>query len=484
MFKLFSGENKAILELPPLRLCNTESRQLETFEPLKKNKVLLYTCGPTVYDFAHIGNLRAYFFADILKRTLEYNGYQVKHVMNFTDFGQLTSDADTGEDKMMKGLKREGMDVSLESMRRLSDRYIQAFKEDAEALHLLPPDQYTRASDFVKEQIALIQTLDEKGYTYKTDDGLYFDISKFATYGRLGNIQLENQKSGARVEINPQKRHPADFAVWKNSNLGWESPWGKGFPGWHTECSAMVFAALGKQIDIHTGGIDNIPTHHNAEIAQSESATGKQFVKYWMHGEHVQIDGERIGKSVGNSLTLRELFDHGFSGTDYRYWLLTSHYRKKVNFTFDALSGAKQALSRLQRFMYEECTDTSGRIEYDYRQTFVDAINDDLDTPKAVATIWEMLKNDSVAPKDKRATIVEMDIVLGLGLGESVATGTQVLGYLDNQDIPEDVQKLLEAREAARIARNWDQADTVREALKLKGYSVEDTPEGPKISRL
>lgn len=483
MFKWLFSESTPPLDLTPLRLFNTETRQLEEFQPRKTYEVTMYSCGPTVYDFAHIGNLRAYVFADLLKRTLLYNGYHVRHTMNFTDFGQLTSDADSGEDKMMKGLRREGLDISLKAMRELSDRYIEAFKDDIAALNVLEPTDYTRASDYVKEQITLIKTLEEKGYTYETSDGLYFDISKFATYGRLGDIDLESLQSGARVEVNPEKRHPADFALWKKSDLGWESAWGQGFPGWHIECSAMAMATLGKQIDIHTGGIDLAPTHHNAEIAQSECATGKQFVRYWLHNEFLNIDSEKISKSLGNTLNLRDLQERGYTGSDYRYWLLAAHYRTQMNFSFEALDGAKQALLRLKRFMYEECTDRSGKIAHDYRQRFFEAMNDDLDSPKAISFMWELLKDDSIEAKDKRATIFEMDSVLGVGLDLSVEDGAQELGHVEQSDIPDDVQTLMQGREAARIARNWDEADRIREALKLKGYSIEDTPDGPKLSR-
>lgn len=444
----------------------------------------MYTCGPTVYDFSHIGNMRAFTTADILKRALYYNGYEVNHTMNFTDFGCLTSDADTGEDKMMKGLRREGMEISLKNMRLLADTYIAAFKEDSEAMELVEPNQYTRASDYVTEQINLIKTLDEKGYLYETSDGVYFDISKFPAYGRLGNINLEDLKSGARVDINPEKKHPADFAVWKKGELGWDSPWGLGFPGWHIECSAMAIATLGKQIDIHTGGVDLMPTHHNAEIAQSECATGKQFVKYWLHSEHIQVDSTKMAKSEGTGLTLRDLFEKGFSGTDYRYWLLTSHYRTKSNFTIDALSGAQAALAKLKRFVYEECINEKGTINEDYRQQFVEAINDDLDTPKTIALIWEIIRDDSIIPEDKRATIVEFDSILGLGLSLSITEGTSVLGRISQADIPDDIQLLIDMREAARVAQNWPEADKARDALKLKGYSIEDTAEGPKITKL
>lgn len=484
MFNLFKSNETPPPELPPLKLYNTESRTIEVFEPRKSYEVTMYTCGPTVYDYAHIGNLRAYVFADTVKRVLFYNGYNVRHTMNFTDFGHLTSDADTGEDKMMKGLKREGVDISLKSMRKLADTYIAAYKSDAIALNIIDPDTYARASDYVQEQIALVKTLEEKGYTYETNDGLYFDISKFPTYGRLGNIDLDALRSGARVEVNTEKKHPADFAVWKKGELGWDSRWGTGFPGWHIECSAMAMATLGKQIDIHTGGVDNIPTHHNGEIAQSESATGKRFVRYWLHSEHLHIDNQKIAKSEGNSVFLKNLLAEGFSGTDYRYWLLTSHYRSQVNFTNEALEGAKQALTRLKRFVFEECNDFSGRIHYDYRQRFIEAINDDLDTPRAIAVLWELFKDNAVSTPEKRATMLEMDEVLGIGLDLDPQKGVQELGYLPVSDIPDEIQELVEKREAARATRNWAEADTIRDALKFKGYSVEDTNEGPKIAKI
>ena len=470
-------------DLPPLMLFNSESRKLETFTPLKRWEVSMYTCGPTVYDYAHIGNLRAFIFADILKRTLLYNGYNVNHTMNFTDFGHLISDADTGEDKILKGLKRENMDVSLKSMRMLSDKFIQAFKEDAELIELVEPNKYARASDYIKEQISLIKTLHEKGYTYETSDGLYFDISKFPTYGRLGNIDIKKLKEGARVDVNEEKRHPADFAVWKKGDLGWDSPWSKGFPGWHIECSAMAFATLGKQIDIHTGGVDNAPTHHNAEIAQSECATGKQFVQYWLHSEHIQIANEKIAKSEGNGMTLRDLINKGYSALDYRYWLLTAHYRTKTNFTFEALTSAQTALTRLKRFVFEECTDFHGKINEEYRQKFIEAINDDLDTPKALALLWEMMKDTDVSDKDKRATIIEMDGVFGLALDKDIADGAEELGFVAHDDIPEEILQLLDEREAARVAQNWLEADRLRDAIALKGFIVEDTPEGAKVSK-
>ncbi|MEZ4195577.1 MAG: cysteine--tRNA ligase [Candidatus Paceibacterota bacterium] len=366
---LFKKETK-IVDTPPIYFFNTASNKLEQFKPLNPAKVLIYSCGPTVYDYIHIGNLRSYVFLDILKRTLIFHGYEVENTINLTDFGHLTDDGDAGEDKMMKGLKREGLPVTLEAMRDLSDQYIQAFYDDCDAMRIMAPTHFARASEYVEAQIRLIETLDGKGYTYETSDGVYFDIQKYPEYGKLGHIDLEQIKSGARVEVNPEKRHPADFAVWKKGLLGWNSRWGKGFPGWHIECSAMAMATLGKSIDIHTGGIDHIPVHHNAEIAQSECATGKTFVNYWLHNAFITIDNTKISKSLGNSINLRHLIDRGFTGEDYRYWLLTAHYRSPVNFSWDALKSAKQALFRLRRFVYEDYKQKASYPEENYINEF------------------------------------------------------------------------------------------------------------------
>jgi cysteinyl-tRNA synthetase len=472
-----------VVDFGDIQLFNTESRDLEVFTPLSKNEVKIYTCGPTVYDFAHIGNLRAYVFADTLKRVLAYNGYHVNHTINFTDFGHLTSDADTGDDKMMKGLRREGMELSLESMRTLSDRYIHAFKEDLSALNIIYPTQFSRASEYVREQIALIQTLEEKGYTYTISDGVYFDISKFPTYGRLGNIDIESLKSGSRVEINPEKKHPADFAVWKNGELGWESRWGKGFPGWHIECSAMAFATLGKQIDIHTGGVDNIATHHNGEIAQSESATGKQFSRYWMHSEHVLMQNEKLSKSFGNGVTLQDLTAKGYGADEYRYWLLTGHYRSQVSFSYEALDASKQALSRLKRLLFETWKDTKGKLNAQYQQRLINIINVDLDTPKAVALLWEMLKDEDLTEGERKTTALEFDAVLGLGFDKAPEDILRSLGHIAPDSLDDEIQDLVDQRQAARAAQNWAESDRLRDAIALKGYTVEDSPEGPKISK-
>lgn len=463
---------------------NSASNMKEEFIPLKPGVVTMYSCGPTVYDHIHIGNLRAYLLPDLIKRVCMYNGYEVKHVINFTDFGHLTDDGDEGEDKMMKALKREGKTISLTAMREVAEIYMKSFKHDNEEFRNIPPTTYTPASDYVKEQIRLIQTLVEKGYAYETSDGVYFDITKFPAYGVLGNIDLTKLREGARVEANPEKRHPADFALWKKGLLGWESVWGKGFPGWHIECTAMIFTTLGKQIDIHTGGEDLKYTHHNGEIAQAEAITGKKYVGYWLHNAHLKINDTKIAKSLGNGIRLSSLMDEGFSPLVYRYWLLTGHYRSPMNFTFEALQGSKQALFRLKRFVFEECKNVNGgTINEAYRTRFHSAINDDLDTPKAVALMWEIVKDTSLTPADKVATLREIDSVLDLGLSDEMSDVVRELGIVAKDDIPDDIQELLEKREIARATHNWGEADHLREMINMKGYTIEDTPQGQKISK-
>lgn len=482
MFGLFSKKQEVSAD--PIYFYNTASGQKEEFKPLKEGTAKMYSCGPTVYDHIHIGNLRAYLLPDLIKRVLFYNGYRVEHTINFTDFGHLSDDGDAGEDKMMKALKRDGKPISLEAMRELAQIYIDSFKVDNELLRNLPASTYAPASDFVKEQIALIETLVGKGYAYETSDGVYFEVAKFPTYGVLGNVDISKIREGARVEANPEKKHPADFALWKKGDLGWESNWGKGFPGWHIECTAMIFATLGKQIDIHTGGEDLKYTHHNGEIAQAEACTGKAYVNYWLHNAFVTIEDNKIAKSEGNGITLRNLKDRGFAPEDYRYWLLTSHYRTQANFTFDALTASKKTLFRLKRHLFEEYKNQTGILNETYDKRFIAAINDDLDTPKAIALIWDLIKDSSVSAADKVTTIKKWDDVLGLGLNDRAEDIIKELGVIDMDEVPEDVQQLIEEREAARVLRNWDEADRLREAINLKGFTLEDTPEGPKVSRV
>jgi len=468
-----------------IKLYNTASGTLEDFEPYKATNVKLYSCGPTVYDYIHIGNLRAFLNADILKRVLIRNGYIVNHTINLTDFGHLTDDGDAGEDKMMKGLTREGLPINLQSMKKLSSTYIDAFYDDVSALRILPPTTYARASEYVKKQISLIKTLEEKGFTYETSDGVYFDISKFPTYGQLGNINLDKLKSGARVDINSEKKHPADFAVWKKGELGWPSRWGTGFPGWHIECSAMAMATLGKQIDIHTGGEDLQYTHHNAEIAQCEAATGKPFVKYWLHNAFVNIDnGTKISKSKGNAITMRHLADRGFSGDDYRYWLLTAHYRSQITFSWEALKAAKQALFRLKRHMFEDYKQKPSAPDATYLEQFDQCLANDLDTPGAIAVMWDMVKDKTLSDTTKAGTLLAMDEVLDIGLSDNPAEGARALGVIAKADIPDDIQNLIEQRETARLARDYATADMVREQLSAKGYTIEDSEHGPKVTKV
>ncbi len=479
--KIFGQKNP--VQIREVKLFNTESGNLEVFSPYDNKSVKMYSCGPTVYDYAHIGNLRSYVFSDIVKRTLIRNGFIVKHTINFTDFGHLSDDADSGEDKMMKGLKRENLPITLESMRLLSDRYIKTFKDDFDELHIIPPTTWARASDYIKKQISLVKALDEKGFTYETSDGLYFNISHFPKYGRLGKIDLNKLKSGARVEVNTEKKHPADFAVWKKGELGWPSRWGKGFPGWHIECSAMAMDTLGKQIDIHTGGIDHINTHHNAEIAQSEAVTGKTFVKYWLHNAFITIDNTKVSKSLGNTINMRHLKDRGFSGDDYRYWLLTAHYRSPVNFSWEALKASKQALFRLKRYVYEEFKQKTATPDANYLEKFDNCLANDFDTPNAIAVLWDMLKDNTLDNKTKCGTLMSMDEVLDIGLSDNLTEGVKSLGVVSVEELPTEVQDLIDQREAARIARNWIEADTLRDAIKLKGYTLEDTSYGPKVSK-
>ncbi|MCF7815672.1 MAG: cysteine--tRNA ligase [Candidatus Pacebacteria bacterium] len=467
----------------PIFFYNSATSSKEEFKSLKPKTVLLYTCGPTVYDHIHIGNLRSFLLADLIKRVCLYNGYTVKHVMNFTDFGHLTDDGDGGEDKMMNALKRDGKTISLSSMREVAEIYMQSFKDDNEVFRNIAPTLYTPASDYVKEQIRLIQTLVEKGYAYETSDGVYYDISKFPKYGVLGNINVAQMQSGVRVAINPKKRNPADFALWKKALLGWESAWGKGFPGWHIECTAMVFATLGKQIDIHTGGEDLKYTHHNGEIAQAEAVTGKKYVSYWLHNAHIKINDTKIAKSLGNGIQLSNLVDEGYSPLVYRYWLLTGHYRTTMNFTFEALDGSKQALFKLKRFVFEECKNVVGTIHEGYRVKFHTAINDDLDTARGIALMWEIVKDDSLSKPDKVATLKEIDSVFDLGLNDDTSDIIRELGIVGENVIPADIQELLEKRMLARTTYNWSEADLLRDEINLKGYAIEDTPTGQKISK-
>jgi len=452
-------------------LYNTLSRKKEVFSPINPPNVGLYSCGPTVYDYVHIGNLRAYTFADILQKTLKYFGYKVKRVMNITDIGHLSSDADSGEDKMTKGLLREGKELTLKNMRELAEFYTGKFKEDLRLLNIEIPENICFASDYLKEEIELIKKLEKKGYTYKTSDGIYFDISKMPDYGALWGGKRIWHEEGARVSENSEKKNPEDFALWKfNEKIGFESPWGIGFPGWHIECSAMSMKFLGEQFDIHTAGIDLMSTHHTNEIAQSESATGKKpFVKFWMHSEFIDIGGMKMAKSDGNFLRLSSITEKGINPLAYRFWLLMGHYRTKMNFNYPALEGAETALKRLFR-LYMELGEKTRNVNIDYQKKFQEYIGDDLNTPEALSLLWDLMKDEKVSPADKKATILDFDKVLGFGFEN-----------LKEEKIPEEIKKLAEEREKARKNKDFKKSDEFRDKIKKLGYEIKDLESGSKI---
>ncbi len=458
-------------------LHNTLSGEIELFEPIKSVEVSMYHCGPTVYSRAHIGNLRAYVFADTLKRFFLYQGFKVNQVINITDVGHLTDDGDDGDDK----IEKKAREASLRAQ-DIVDEVTQLFFDDLKSLNInTEKTLFPKASEHIKEQIEMIQTLEQKGHTYKTSDGIYFDTETFPPYGKLGNIDIKNLKEGARVEINEEKRNPTDFALWKfskpeeNRQQEWDSPWGVGFPGWHIECSAMSKKYLGETFDVHTGGVDHIPVHHNNEIAQSESANEKTQANFWLHFKHILINNEKISKSLKNDIYVDDLLNKNISPLAYRYWLLTADYKTQINFTWEAVTAAKTAFEKLV-IQISNFPD-GGKIDEDYKNKFIEFLSDDLNTSKAIALIWELLKNQSVSEADKKATILDFDKVLGLNLEaiSSLASKIQI-------NIPEAVQKLVDDREIARKNKDFVKADALREMILEEGYDVKDTPEGPKIS--
>lgn len=459
-------------------LYNTATRSKETFEPLVRGAAKMYSCGPTVYNYAHIGNLRGAVFPDILRRTLAYAGYKVTEVMNITDFGHLVGDGDDGEDKMAVGLKREGLEPTMENMLRMATKYADAYKEDTKALNVLSPAAMPRASEHVRGMIAYIETLLHKGFAYTTQDGVYFDVQKFPTYGALGGVaSLEH----SRVGVSSEKRDPRDFALWKfNSVHGWDAPWGKGFPGWHIECTAMSTQYLGKSFDIHTGGVEHVSVHHNNEIAQAEAANGRPYARFWLHSEHITIEGKKISKSLGNDVTLRQLTDRGLYALSYRYWLLTGHYRSQMNFTWEAVEGAQQALLRAWKAFAD--LSGSGAVHPEYQKRFASCVFDDLDTPKAVALLWELIKDETVPKGVKRATILDFDRVLGLGFGDKAKEAGRKLVVGD--EVPEAVRALVAEREEARKAKDFARADALREDIRTAGYTVDDSPKGPVLEKV
>ena len=461
-----------------LRLFNSLSRNKQEFKPLKAGSVGLYTCGPTVYDYAHIGNLRTYIFEDILKRVLIYNGYHVKHVMNITDVGHLTGDRDMGEDKMEKGALREG-----KTAWDIADYYTRAFKTDIERLNILQPDIWVKATDTIADQIALIEVLEQKEFTYRTRDGVYFDTSKFKDYTKLSHQNLDALQEGARVEKNPEKRHATDFALWKFSPPGtkrqmeWDSPWGVGFPGWHIECSAMSMKFLGDQLDIHCGGTDHIDVHHTNEIAQSEAATGKPFFNFWMHGAFLIIaGGKKMAKSEGNFLTLENTFvNQGLNPLVYRFASFLTHYRKPMEYSDEGIEAARNGLLHIQNQVRQVAAgydEPKADVNKDFKTKFLEAINDDLNMPRAMAVLQEMFKS-SLSSAEKYETILDFDRVLGLDLDH--VSQAEVL--------PEEVQKLVDARIKAREAKDFATSDRIRDELEALGYMVQDAKDGMKVIR-
>lgn len=458
---------------------NTLSREKETLIPVQENKVGMYTCGPTVYNYAHIGNLRTYIFEDVLKKSLRYLGYNVKHVMNITDVGHLQSDADEGEDKMELGAKRENKTVW-----EIAKFYEDAFLDDCNRLNVERPTVVSRATEHIQDMIDLIKVLEEKGYTYISNGNVYFEIDKFKDYNKLANLSIEELEAGSRVEVDANKKNPLDFVLWftnskfKNQIMQWDSPWGRGFPGWHIECSAMSIKYLGERIDIHCGGIDHIPVHHTNEIAQSEGALGHKWVNYWMHGEFLVLDGGKMSKSKGDFLTLSRIEEAGFSALDYRYFCLQSRYRKQLVFSFDALKDAQNSYKKLKSKISSIIKSVNDNDRFEdsninlYKQKFAEQISDDLNMPNAFTVLSEVIKNGDLTNKEKAYLIEDFDKVLSLDLLVEDSEES-------NADIDEElVNRLIAERNQARKDKNWAKADELRDELGKLNIEILDSKEG------
>ncbi|MFA6520240.1 MAG: cysteine--tRNA ligase [Candidatus Paceibacterota bacterium] len=449
-----------------MQFYNTLTRTKEDFTPKNPPNVTFYSCGPTVYNYPHIGNYRAYVFADTLKRVLLYHGYNVKHIMNLTDI----------DDKTIRESQKEG-----KTLKEFTEFYSEEFFKDVKTLNILPPEKFTKATEYVDEMVKIIQKLLENGIAYKSEDGsVYYNIKKFPNYGKLSHLVLDEQKENAAGRIKTdeyEKENAQDFALWKSwdekdGDVFWETELGKGRPGWHIECSAMSMKNLGEEIDLHTGGVDNIFPHHENEIAQSEGATGKPFVKYWMHNEWVLVDQKKMAKSFDNFYTLRDLINRGINPLAYRFWLLMANYRTRVNFVWEALEGAETALKRLQG-LYLALGNEHGKVSLDYQSKFKSFVEDDLDTPRAVALLWDVIKDETLSPVDKKATILDFDKVFGLGFEN-----------LKEEIVPEEVLKLVEERKQARENKDFTKSDELRKEINSLGYEVKDTSEGQKVSKI
>ena len=466
-----------------LSLYNTMSRTVEAFEPLERRHVRMYCCGPTVYNFAHIGNLKTYVFEDILRRTLEAAGYRVTHVMNVTDVGHLTDDGDEGEDKMVKSSKEKGLDVH-----EIARMYTDAFFHDTDALNILRPHVACRATEHIEDMIALIKRLEAKGHTYVAGGNVYFSIDTFPDYGKLAKLNLEELKSGARIDVDENKRNPKDFALWftkskfENQVMVWDSPWGVGYPGWHIECSAMSMKYLGESFDIHCGGIDHIPVHHTNEIAQSEAATGKPWVKYWVHGEFLINETGKMSKSKGEFLTLSVLQEKGFDPMDFRFFCLGGHYRSQLVFSWESMDAARNGrrnLVRQVRALKEQ--DAASSVLCAEAQSYVDEfsghLGNDLNAPRGLATLWSLLKDNSIKPGDKLGALYRMDGILGLGLDSPEPEKEEETA------IPHQILALVEERLKAKREKNYHRADELRAIVEKAGYKLTDTPGTTQVSK-
>lgn len=456
-----------------LKLYNTLARKKEIFKPQDPNRVTMYTCGMTVYDHTHTGHMRTYVNTDVLRRVLEFNGFAVEQVENVTDVGHLFGDRDMGEDKleaMARKVKKSAWDIAR--------MYEKEFFDTMEALNVKMPTVVCRATEHIKEMIDLVRRIEKNGFTYETSDGIYFDTSKIKGYNKLSGMPLGKLREGARVEKNPEKQNPTDFALWKFSpkkgprrQMEWDSPWGVGFPGWHIECSAMGMKYLGEQIDIHTGGVDHIPIHHTNERAQNIAAVGHPVVKFWFHNAFLMVEGQKMSKSLGNYIEFQEIERKGFNPLAFRYLCLTAHYRSEMNFTWTALDAAQRTLDRLYSEVSTWDPPEVGCGQYD--QGFLKAINDDLDLPKALTLVWRLVKDKQFPTSAKHQTLLEMDKVLGLAIDQ-----------VEHLEISEAVKKLVAERERLRNENNWLEADEIRDQLEQKGYLLEDTPEGTIVKKL
>ena len=455
---------------------NTLTKKKQIFIPLNLKEVKIYSCGPTVYKDATIGNMRTNIFQDVLRRVLRYNGYKIKHVMNITDVGHLVSDGDEGEDKMLKSAREEHK-TPLE----IAKHYTKLFFNDLESLNIESPEVVCKATEHIKEMLEYVKELMKNGYAYETSTAIYFDISKLDKYPILSNLNVEEQKAGARVDVDPEKRNPYDFALWikapENHLMKWDSPWGPSYPGWHIECSAMGRKYLGEQFDIHTGGIDLIPTHHENEIAQSKGTCGKIPANYWMHGEYLLINGGKMSKSLGNVYLIKDLEEKGYDPIVYKLFSYSCHYRNKLNFTWEGIEATSKSLERLKKGYkahLEGTNEVDDRTVSEYEERFHKAINDDLNMPSAMSVVWEVVRAEEKSPK-LAELLLKFDTVLGLKIEEE--TKKQV------EEIPQEILNLVDQRKIARENKDWIKSDELRELINQKGYDIKDTKQGTEIKK-